>query len=269
MERADSDDVCETDWRPDCAQRNWVLTVPLDFLHSAAVLESVEDWRVRRRQSYITFVNPHSVMLCGRDDEMHSAIVRAGLRLPDGIGIIAAARMLRYRHCGRLTGSELMLRLCADGREHGYRHYFYGGQPGVAERLAAELTGRAPGLNVIGCCCPPFRQLTEQEDSAIVDEINSLAPDIVWVGLGAPKQEKWMAAHVGRLHATALIGVGAAFDFLSGNIMRAPEWMRNAGLEWAFRLLQNPRRLWRRNLDSPLFLAAVIRQTLGSKGQLP
>jgi N-acetylglucosaminyldiphosphoundecaprenol N-acetyl-beta-D-mannosaminyltransferase len=155
-----------------------------------------------------------------------------------------------------------MLRICDFGRAHGLKHFFYGGAPGVAEKLAANLQSQFPGMIVAGCACPPFRALTEQEDQAMVDAINASGADVVWIGLGAPKQEKWMAAQAGKLNAAATIGVGAAFDFHAGNVRWAPRWMRNWGLEWMYRLWCEPKRMWRRNLDSPLFLIAVILQLM-------
>ena len=154
------------------------------------------------------------------------------------------------------------LKLCDWGREKGYRHFFYGGAKGVADTLAERFTQDYPGLKVAGTYCPPFRLLSEQEDREIVDHINAAKPDIVWVGLGAPKQEKWMATYLGRIKATAMIGVGAAFDFHSGNVKWAPDWIRRIGMEWAYRLALEPKRMWRRNLDSPLFLSKVIAQKI-------
>ena len=131
----------------------------------------------------------------------------------------------------------------------------------MSENLAKNLSAIYPGLQVAGWCSPPFRSLTEQEDAAVVAQINATQPDVVWIGLGAPKQEKWMLSHSGRIAATALIGVGAAFDFHSGNIKRAPGWMCSLGLEWLHRLLREPWR-WKRFLDLPRFLARVIGQRL-------
>lgn len=182
--------------------------------------------------------------------------------MPDGVGIILAARLLGYPHNGRVTGPELMLKLCDWGRKEGYRHYFYGGDEGVGEKLAEKLCRDYPGLEVVGTYSPPFRALSKQEDTQVVEQINSAKPDIVWVGLGAPKQEKWMAEHLGRINAIAMIGVGAAFDFHSGNVKWSPAWVRKVGIEWAYRLAQNPRHMWRRNLDSPLFLMKVVQQRL-------
>ena len=138
--------------------------------------------------------------------------------------------------------------------------------PGVPEALAARLQERFPELMVVGGYSPPFRQLTASEDEAIVDRINEAAPDIVWVGLSTPKQERWMHDHVGRLNAPALIGIGAAFDFVSGRKRQAPRWMQRSGLEWTFRLASEPRRLWRRYLlNNPLFVWRVMLQQVGAR----
>jgi len=153
-----------------------------------------------------------------------------------------------------------MLRLCDWGREMGLRHFFYGGRPGIAERLADRLEARFPGLQVVGVHCPPFRALTPAEDKEVIQRINNSNPDIVWVGLGSPKQEKWMAQHRRNIRATAMIGVGAAFDFHSGRVKWAPVWMRKMGIEWAYRLAQEPKRMWRRNVNSFVFLARVLHQ---------
>ena len=237
-----------------------VLGVAFDLIDSTTVLETIENWRREGRRECVTITNPHSVLLCHRDEEMRRATETAALTLPDGVGIVVAARVLRYQHSGRVPGPSLVLRLCDWGRQHGYRHYFYGGKEGIAERLAERLSGMYPGLEVAGTYCPPFRQLTEEEDAEVVERINAACPDVLWVGLGAPKQEKWMAAHAGRVEATVMIGVGAAFDFHSDNVKWAPAWIRNIGMEWAYRLAKEPGRMWRRNLDSPLFLLRVLGQ---------
>jgi N-acetylglucosaminyldiphosphoundecaprenol N-acetyl-beta-D-mannosaminyltransferase len=153
-----------------------------------------------------------------------------------------------------------MLYLCDHGRSIGLRHFFYGGSPWVADRLSSRLIDRFPGIEVAGTFSPPFHPIDSDEDRIIVDRINQTRPDIVWIGLGAPKQEIWMSRHIGQIHASALIGVGAAFDFHAGAIPWAPAWVRAIGMEWAFRLCIEPHRLWRRNLDSPRFLFGILRQ---------
>jgi N-acetylglucosaminyldiphosphoundecaprenol N-acetyl-beta-D-mannosaminyltransferase len=157
-----------------------------------------------------------------------------------------------------------MLKLCDWGRQYNYRHFFYGGEPGVATRLAAQLASSFPGLRVAGTFSPPFRESVAEEEAETLDLINSSAPDVVWVGLGTPKQEKWMAMHLGSIQATAMIGVGAAFDFHSGKVQWSPPWIRKLGLEWAWRTALEPARMWRRDLDNFNFLVKVARQSLGT-----
>jgi N-acetylglucosaminyldiphosphoundecaprenol N-acetyl-beta-D-mannosaminyltransferase len=249
-----------------CDKSRWVraniLGVRFDLVDYEQVLAAVEAWRGRGERQYVTITNPHSVLLCRLDQEMRLATAGAGLTLPDGAGVILAACILGYDHRGRTPGPTLMLKLCDWGRQRGYRHFFYGGAPGVAEELARRLGGRFPGMEVAGAYSPPYRPLNAAEDQADVDRINACKADVVWVGLGAPKQEKWMSAHRGRIEATVLIGVGAAFDFHSGTVPWAPGWLRRLGLEWAWRLATDPRRMWRRNLDSPRFLLGVLSQRI-------
>jgi N-acetylglucosaminyldiphosphoundecaprenol N-acetyl-beta-D-mannosaminyltransferase len=156
--------------------------------------------------------------------------------------------------------------MCEATRQHGYRHYFYGGSPQVVEKLVSRLTQRYSGLVVAGYRSPPFRALTPEEDAADIEAINKTRPDFVWVGLGMPKQEKWMAQHVGKIQAAALIGVGAAFDFVAEETPRAPLWMQRSGVEWLFRLVTEPRRLAHRYLvTNSIFAACAIQQLAGWK----
>jgi N-acetylglucosaminyldiphosphoundecaprenol N-acetyl-beta-D-mannosaminyltransferase len=241
-----------------------ILDIDFDLIDYDRTIQTIEQCRRNGKKIYVTMTNPHSVMICHRDTDMKQATAGAHIILPDGAGIILAAKLLGYPDNGRTTGPMLMLRLCNWGRQKGYRHFFYGGAQAVAQRLADKLSGMYSGLDIVGTYCPPFRPLSPEEDQFIIDTINATSPDIVWVGLGAPKQEKWMADHLGKIRATAMIGVGAAFDFHSGNIRWAPGWIRKIGLEWAYRLGREPKRMWRRNLDSPLFLARVIAQRFKS-----
>jgi len=249
--------------------RNTVRIAGVDFdaIDAESVLESICSWRDAGQRGYISLVNPHSVMLCERDQEMQAAVQGSTLILPDGIGISLGAALLSCDQCGRLSGPELMLHICDQGRHYGLTHYFYGGEEGVAEKLAENLSRRYFGLKVVGCYSPPFRAMSDEEDAAEVARINAKRPAILWVGLGAPKQEKWMASHAGRIAATTMIGVGAAFDFHSGNRPWCPAPLRSAGLEWAYRLACEPRRLWRRNIDSFLFLGLVASQFLATLGR--
>ncbi len=241
-----------------------IIGIKFDFVPSTNVIDVIQAWKDTNRRDYITLTNPHSVMLCQRDVEMGSATSNAGLTLPDGVGVVLAAKLLGYGRRHRVTGPALVLDVCDKGRDIGLKHFFYGGQEGIADELSRRMQERFPGLEVVGTYCPPFRELTSEEDEQIVEMINESGADILWVGLGAPKQEKWMARHAMAFQTTATIGVGAAFDFHTGNVRWAPWIFRKTGTEWLFRLAMEPGRLWRRNLDSPLFLSRVLKQ-LSSK----
>ncbi|HVT82285.1 MAG TPA: WecB/TagA/CpsF family glycosyltransferase [Phycisphaerae bacterium] len=240
--------------------RRQIAGTPIDFLQGDGVLEVILRWRQERRREMICVNNPNAIMLCHHDAKMMQATLKAGLVLPDGVGVIVAACLLGYGRAHRVTGPWLTLNVCQRGRPYGLRHFFYGGADGIAARMADNLKQLYPGLAVAGTHSPPFRALTSDEDLEIISMINSTKPDVVWVGLGAPKQEKWMLDHLGKIDAAAMIGVGAAFDFHSGNVKWAPGWVRRCGLEWAHRLIENPRSHWRRNLHSPLFMLRVMSQ---------
>lgn len=241
-----------------------VVGIDFDFILKDEVKQCIEFWKSQGKTAYITITNPHSVMVCRRDPAMRAATQQADMTLPDGVGVILAAKLLGYGRKHRATGPALMLTLCDQGRAHGLRHFFYGGAPGIAEKLAENLQALFPGMIVAGTCCPAFRTDVQREDDRVIGQINRAQPDIVWVGLGAPKQEKWMHLHRGEVQTTAMIGVGAAFDFHSGNVPWAPAIVRKLGLEWAYRFAQHPRRMWRRNLDSPLFLGLAAIQRLSN-----
>lgn len=237
-----------------------VAGLPVDFVDYEMAYESVLRWRQLGSRGYVCLTNPHSVMMCHRDPQMRQATSNAGLILPDGVGMVLAARLLGWPCRGRVSGPTLMLKICDWGRRHGLRHYLLGGKPGVPEQLATRLHSEYPGIKIVGTCSPPFRSLAPEEDAELCEMINRAQPDIVWIGLGAPKQEKWMADHADQVRATAMIAVGAAFDFHAGTVPWAPAWMRKCGLEWLHRLYQQPLRMWRRNLDSFRFMGLIFFQ---------
>jgi N-acetylglucosaminyldiphosphoundecaprenol N-acetyl-beta-D-mannosaminyltransferase len=244
--------------------RTNVLGVGVSAVNMTTALQAIEGWIARREPHYVCVTGVHGVMESQRDEELQKIHNSAGLVTPDGMPLVWLSKVRGLRSVGRVYGPDLMLRLCDRSASHAYRHYFYGGPEGVAQRLADRLRSRFTGLQVAGVYAPPFRPLTPDEDRDIVDRINSTNPDIVWVGLSTPKQEYWMAAHVGRLRAPVLIGVGAAFDFHAGLKRQAPAWMRRSGLEWLFRLMTEPRRLWRRYLvNNPSFMVLIALQALG------
>lgn len=231
-----------------------ILGVRFDLVGHEEAADRVLGWVQSRRRGYVTFANPHCVELCRRDPAMRSATDAAAMTLPDGVGIIWVARMMGLTNRGRVSGPEFMLHLCDVGRARGCRHFFFGGAPGVPERLAEKLMDKLPGLRVAGTFSPPYRSMTDAEIEQLAHRVRESRPDVFWVGLGAPKQEKWMQRFHSLLEVPVMIGVGAAFDFHSGNVGWAPTMMRKAGLEWAFRLASDPGRMWRRDVDSFRFL---------------
>jgi N-acetylglucosaminyldiphosphoundecaprenol N-acetyl-beta-D-mannosaminyltransferase len=228
-------------------------------LHGAVA--EIGRWMDDGERHYVCVTGVHGVMESQRDAELRRIHNASGLTTADGMPLVWASRYAGAPVAERVYGPDLMLEACQAGLGAGWRHYLYGGKVGVADRLAECLTARFPGLQIAGCHCPPFGSMDEADDTALVAAINGARPDLVWVGLSTPKQERWMAGHVDRLDAPALIGVGAAFDIHAGLLPQAPKWMQRAGCEWAYRLYREPRRLWRRYArNNPLFLAAVLRR---------
>ena len=243
-----------------------ILGVGVSAVNMEMALRTVEDWISRREPHYVCVTGVHGVMEGQRDEKLRHIHNAAGLVTPDGMPLVWLSRLIGFRQVARVYGPDLMLTGCERFAERGCRHFFYGGAPGVADKLVVRLKYRFPDLQVAGTDSPPFRPLTPQEDQAVVERINVTRPDIVWVGISTPLQEHWMAEHVGRLSAPVLVGVGAAFDFHAGLKKQAPRWMQNSGLEWFFRLLMEPRRLWRRYLtNNPRFLWLILLQALGRK----
>jgi N-acetylglucosaminyldiphosphoundecaprenol N-acetyl-beta-D-mannosaminyltransferase len=244
-----------------------VLGVRVDAVQIPDVVSRMEEWIARRDACrYIAVTDMHSLMQAQHAASFKKILGDADLVVPDGFPLVWLGRRKGFALRRRVYGPELMERFCEATAANGYRHFLYGGAPGVAEELAARLTARYPALQIAGVFCPPFRSLTQEEDDEAVSLINRTRPDIVWVGLGAPKQERWMAEHQSRLDAPVLVGVGAAFDFHTGRVAQAPPWMREHGLEWLFRLAREPGRLWRRYLIyGTEFVALVLLESLGLK----
>jgi N-acetylglucosaminyldiphosphoundecaprenol N-acetyl-beta-D-mannosaminyltransferase len=236
---------------------------PLDLGQAVAVLDR---WHATGQRAYVCCVSVHGLVMAQRDKAVRAAINGAGLATQDGMPLVWWSRLAGFRNTGRACGPDLLDAMCARAAERGQRHYFYGGSPQVVERLVSRLAQRHPGLIVAGYRSPPYRALTEAEDEADIAAINQARPDFVWVGLGMPKQEKWIVSHFGRIHATALLGVGAAFDFHAGTKPRAPGWIQRSGFEWLFRLASEPRRLAHRYIiDNSIFIAHALQQLTGLK----
>jgi N-acetylglucosaminyldiphosphoundecaprenol N-acetyl-beta-D-mannosaminyltransferase len=242
-----------------------VLGVKVDAVQIGDVIARMEEWIARREGCrYIAVTGMHGVTEAQHDALFREILHAAGMVVPDGYPLVWLGRRKGFANLvRRVYGPELMETFCAQAGK-AYRHFFYGGAPGVAEGLAKEFAARHRGITVAGTYCPPFRELTAEEDRQIVELIERARPDIVWVGLSTPKQERWMFEHYRRLNVPVLVGVGAAFDFHTGRRPQAPIWMREHGLEWLFRLAREPRRLWRRYLIyGSEFAALVLLELLG------
>ncbi len=239
-----------------------VLGVPLALTDYAEMLEWMAAVIASRRRAYLCACNVHTVMASREDGELRAALLASTLNVPDGQPLVWALNALGHPLSSRVYGPELMNRACAQAAAEGHRFYLYGGRnQGALVQLALNLRRRHPGISIVGGYSPPHRELTDEERMAVAAEINRSRADVVWVGIGVPKQEKWMAEMRPRLAAPVLVGVGAAFDFHAGLVPQAPNWIQESGLEWAYRLSHEPRRLWKRYLRyNPLFVGAFARQ---------
>jgi len=241
-----------------------VLGTAVSALSLDAACERILAVRGQTRLGYVCATGVHGVSEARRDPAFGALLNAAWLNVPDGMPLVWLGWWHGHRSVTRVYGPDLMATVCDRGRAVGLKHYFYGGQPGVATLLRDRLTARFPGLQVVGTFTPPFRELTAEEFALLQADIASSRPDLVWVGLGTPKQERWAAGAAARLDAALLLTVGAAFDFHTGRVRQAPRWLQQSGFEWLFRLCIEPRRLWKRYLrNNPLFLGRTFLQLTG------
>ncbi len=241
-----------------------VLGVPLALATYEDTLDWIDAAIAAEERGYVCVAATHTVMACREDPDLRRAVLGASFTVPDGQPLVWALAALGHRLPDRVYGPTLMERACARAAVTGTPIYLYGGRDQDAlRRLTLALRRAYPGLRIVGGMSPPHRPLTAEEEDAVAQDITASGARVVWVGIGVPKQEKWMARMRDRLDAPVLIGVGAAFDFHAGLVPQAPAPLQRAGLEWAFRLAQEPRRLWRRYLRyNPRFVAGFARQWL-------
>jgi N-acetylglucosaminyldiphosphoundecaprenol N-acetyl-beta-D-mannosaminyltransferase len=239
-----------------------VLGVPQAQTHNDDTMEWMDATIAHGETGYICVAATHTIMVCNEDPELREAVLNSSLTVPDGQPLVWAMNALGGNLTDRVYGPDLMARYCERAAANGTRMYLYGGRnQGALVQLALNLRQSYPGVKIVGGYSPPFRDLSEEEEDAIVAEINATKADVVWIGVGAPKQEKWMAAMRPRLDAAVLVGVGAAFDFHAGLVPQAPEWMQSAGLEWLYRMAQEPRRLAPRYVRyNPRFVTGFAKQ---------
>lgn len=249
----------------DAPSRFDVLGVGIHALSLSEACTRILATREQPKPGYVCLATAHGIVEAQDHPDLREIFNASFLTTPDGMPLVWLGRRAGHSGITRVYGPDLMLAVCDAGRAVGLRHYFYGGHPGVAETLAERLQTRFPGIDIVGTRTPPFRPLTKEEATAWRAEIASKHPDVIWIGLGSPKQERFMAAQAPLLPTGLQIGVGAAFDFHSGRVRQAPRWIRQIGMEWFFRLCCEPKRLgWRYLRTNPRFAWGVLRSILSS-----
>lgn len=222
------------------------------------VLEGIEELIKSGSSSYICVSNVHTVVTGRRDPKFRAVTNNATMAVPDGMPLSWVGRHRGYKNMEKCSGPDIMSELFKISEVKGYTNYFYGGTQDTLDLLGKKLKQKYPNLKIVGMYAPPFRELSEKEDTGIIEHINKIDPDIIWVGLGAPKQEFWMANHVDKIKSSVILGVGAAFNFHAGTVKRAPIWMQKHGLEWLYRLCSEPKRLWKRYLVTNFLFVAYL-----------
>jgi N-acetylglucosaminyldiphosphoundecaprenol N-acetyl-beta-D-mannosaminyltransferase len=241
-----------------------VLGVAISALNLPLATEAVMNALRERRKGYVCLRDVHGVILAQKDAAFRQILNAAFLTTPDGMPLVWLGRRAVGKFVDRVYGPDLMIEIFQATEHTAYRHFLYGGTPGAAEALQTRLQARFPGTTICGTWCPPFRPLNPAEEAEFIALVAERKPDMIWVGLSTPKQERFMAEYLPRLDTTLMFGVGAAFDFHSGRVSQAPRWVQRAGFEWLYRMLSEPRRLGRRYLFTvPLFLWLIAGQLLG------
>ncbi len=243
-------------------ERQDILGVKISITNLDQCVETIQAWITQGGKQYVCVAPGHSVMDCQDDPKLRNIFNNSGMTTPDGMSIVWALKAAGHRDVTRVYGPDLMLRVCQISQDAGFIQYLYGGERLVLEALKRNLTDRFPKLKIAGTYSPAFREIGFHEDPAVINQINESGADLIWVGLGSPKQEYWMAQHRELLQAPVIIAVGAAFDFLSGAKKQAPRWVQRSGMEWLFRFLHEPARLWKRYRRYPRFVSLLIRQFL-------
>ena len=238
-----------------------VLGIGVDALDRVSAVDRLFAALERGDRGYVCVTGVHGVMEAQRDPALRRILNRSLLTVPDGMPTVWMGRAQGHRTMSRVYGPTLMLDACERSLSTGHTHFLYGGNAGVAEALATSLRARFPGIRIVGSYTPPFRALTSDEERELAAQVERARPDFFWVGLSTPKQERFMAAYHERLPARIMLGVGAAFDMHSGRLPQAPAWMQRSGLEWLYRLLKEPRRLfWRYARNNPAFVVRALLQ---------
>lgn len=249
-------------------ERIQILGSPVSAINMEQACASVMEALAAKQKGYVCFGGVQLLSEAYEHADYRELLERAFLVAPDGMPLVWLGRLQGRRHMDRVYGPDLMLRVCEQSVARGFTHFLYGGNSGVADDLKAELERRFPGIRIVGTHCPPFRPLNTHEEATLVNQIANTKPDIIWVGLGSPKQDRFMRDYLPKLDTTLMFGVGAAFDFHTGRVPQAPSWVQRCGMEWFFRVCCEPRRLAKRYFrNNPLFVWRLIKEWFG--GQTP
>jgi N-acetylglucosaminyldiphosphoundecaprenol N-acetyl-beta-D-mannosaminyltransferase len=244
-----------------------ILGVGVSAVNMEGALHQTESLLDLGGKGYVCVTGVHGIMEAQSDEAFRDILNRSFLTTPDGMPTVWLGRIHGFKDMSRVYGPDYMANLCERSVAKGYRHFLYGGKPGVAEELRAELTRRFPGLQIVGTYTPPFRPLNSDEENDLRSQLESSKADVLWCGLSTPKQERFISSYYERMPVKLMVGVGAAFDLLSGNLDEAPDWMKKSGLQWLYRLIKEPRRLWRRYLlNNPKFAWLTLLQLSGLRG---
>ncbi len=241
-----------------------ILGMRVNMVQMAEVIKTMEEWIIDKSQvNYIVASNAYDAVVSKKNIKVREATNSSNLTVPDGISLVMLLRIYGYPLKKRVYGPDLMLEFLKLAEVKGYSNFFYGSTREILNLLVSNLRVKFPRLNITGSYSPPFRELSSEEDKEVVDMINNASPDVLWVGLGTPKQQLWMYEHKDKLKAPVMVGVGAAFDFLAGTKPQAPRFIRDNGFEWLFRLITEPRRLWKRYIiNGSLFVYYIAREVI-------
>lgn len=242
-----------------------ILNVKINPLNMDLTLAQFEVWINTKTQAYVCVAPAHSIMECVNDPTLLPIFNDVDMVTPDGMAIVWLLQLKGYKETRRVYGPDLLLASCHHGIEKNWKHFFYGGEPGVAKRLADRLQNQIPNLQVAGTYSPPFGRPRADEEKSLIEMLNHSNADILWVGMSSPWQEVWMHEHRDKINIPVVVGVGAAFDFLSGVKPQAPRWIQHIGMEWLFRLLKEPKRLWPRYKQYPRFVYLALKELATEK----
>lgn len=244
-------------------KRYFISGVSISAVNLKKTVSIIDNWIQNKNKNYIVLTGAHGVVEMQKDSNLMKINNSSGLTTPDGMSVVWVGRLKGHKNIDKVYAPDIMLKVFKNGIDKNYKHYFYGGGEGLAQGLKNEMELKFPKINIVGTYTPPFRTLNEKEIIEVQNDINDKKPDIVWVGLGCPKQEKWMYKFRDKLNAPVLIGVGAGFDFLSGNKNLASSFIKKSGFEWLFRLINEPKRLWPRySRVVPTFLLLALKELI-------